>query len=187
MIVFKDFTRTLFLPIFKMGPNDLTAAICLGIALCFSIYLIVMYSIRVNELSKLSNPKDREYRKDNLQKVMVSAVRVLVKHANLVAQPYFYTYPIDYILSSCPAYIQVLIFIKYTLDYPQSKNDLHDLLVELYGSRFEESAELNVLVKVKTSDFGFQEYYHYLLQHFEKGTYVYIHNKHYIDQLILLS
>lgn len=170
-----------------MGPNDLTAAICLGIAFCFSIYLVVMYSIRYNQLSKLVSPKDGEYKKETLRIILVSAVRVLIKHANLVAQPYFYSYPIDYILSTCPQYLQVILFIKYTLDYPQSKNDLHDLLVELYGKRFEESANLNVLVKVKTSDFGFQEYYHYLLQHFEKATYVYIHNKHYIDQLILLS
>lgn len=170
-----------------MDPTELTAAICLGITTCFSIYLIMMYSIRYNDLSKLSRPKDKEYRKEKLQQMLVSCIRVLVKHSNLLAQPYFYTYPIEHLISVCPAYLEVILFTKYVLDNPQSKNDLHDILVELYGTRFEESAELNVLVKVKTSDFGFQEYHRYILQDLEKATYLYVHNKHYLDQLILLS
>lgn len=170
-----------------MNQNELTAAICLGIATCFSLYLIVMYSVRYYQLKQLYKPTDREYRKEKLQLLLVSAVRVLVKHANLIAQPYFHSYSIEYILSVCPSYLEVLLFTKYTLDYPQSKNDLHDILVDLYGSRFEESSELNVLVKAKTSEFGMQEYHHYVMQDLEKANYMYIHNKHYVDQLILLS
>lgn len=170
-----------------MSPNELTAALCLGIVTCFSLYLIVMYGIKLYQLNKMLKPKDREYRKEKLIQMLVSAIRVLTKNANLISQPYFYTYPIEYLLSACPSYLEVILFAKYTLENPQSKNDLHDILVELYGHKFQESAELNVLVKVKTSDFGDQEYHHYLLQDFEKATNLYVNNKEYIDQLILLS
>jgi hypothetical protein len=69
--------------------------------------------------------------------------------------------------------------------YPQAKDDLNNILIEKYGQNFEENPDLNVLVRVNTSEFGVQEYFHYMLRDIEKATELYIRNRSYIDKVSL--
>ena len=65
---------------------------------------------------------------------------------------------------------------EYLITYPESKNDINNILIELYGEEYYKSHELNIMVNVKTSDYGSEEYFHYILEDINKCMILYKNN-----------
>jgi hypothetical protein len=158
----------------------------LSVVTLFAIFVLVKYIINYYDVKKLYNLKPKLYNKEYLQQLVVKAVQVLKKYANTVAHPYFYNQSINIILTTCPEIVHVLKLCKYVLEFSESKTDLNNILLELYGNGFEDSTQLNVLVKVQTSEYGIREYFHYVLEDIEKCTYLYIRNKAYLDNNFII-
>lgn len=163
--------------------QDIAVTMCLVLLLAFAVYMVVEYGRLWNSASKVYKDEGNAYKREELKSMLESAFGCIRDNANQIAHPYFYSHPIDYILTTIPSYINVLKLCRYTLVYPQAKDDINDILVERYGTRFEESMDLNVLVRVQTSEFGVQEYFHYMLRDIEKGTELYIRNRVYVDKV----
>lgn len=164
--------------------QDTAVTMCLVLILVFSLYMLVRYSVLYLSAQKAYKNEAASYKRADLKNMMVTAFKTIRDNANQIAHPYFYNQPIDYILTTVPSFTNVLKLCRYILTYPQAKDDLNDILLEKYGSRFEENPELNVLVRVRMSEFGTQEYFHYLLQDIEKATELYIRNRAYVDKIL---
>lgn len=163
--------------------QDKAVTLCLVFILIFSLYVLVHYSWLYLSTLKTYKNESQSYKRSELKVMLERAFKIIKNNANQIAHPYFYNQPIDYILTTIPSFINVLKLCRYLLVYPQAKDDINDILVEKYGNRFEESLELNVLVRIQTSDFGVQEYFHYILGDIERATELYIRNRSYIDKL----
>ena len=165
--------------------QDKAVTMCLVFILVFSLYMLVHYSYLYLSAHKAYKNEGDAYKRSELKKMMEKAFNTIRDNANQIAHPYFYNQPIDYIINTIPSFINVLKLCRYILTYPQAKDDLNDILIEKYGQKFEESPELNVLVRVNTSEFGVQEYFRYILGDIEKATELYIRNRSYVDKVSL--
>ena len=165
--------------------QDKAVTMCLVFILVFSLYMLVHYSYMYLSVRKAYKHEGDAYKRSELKKMMEKAFNTIRDNANQITHPYFYNQTIDYILTTIPSFINVLTLCRYILMYPQAKDDLNDILIEKYGQNFEENPELNVLVRVKTSEFGVQEYFHYMLRDIEKASELYIRNRSYIDKVSL--
>ena len=119
--------------------------------------------------------------------LMKTSIKVLKDNANLIVNPNFYTQPIEYMLATMPSYGTVLILCKYIIDNPESQDDITKILEIWYGSDYSRSKELNVLVRVKTSNYGVDEYFHYIIEDIDKGMTIYVHNKEYLDKNLIIT
>jgi hypothetical protein len=147
--------------------------------------MLAHYSYLYLSAHKVYQNEGDAYKRSELKKMIENAFNIIRNNANQIAHPYFYNQPIDYILTTIPSFIHVLKLCRYILMYPQAKDDLNNILIEKYGQNFEENPDLNVLVRVNTSEFGVQEYFHYMLRDIEKATELYIRNRSYIDKVSL--
>ena len=154
---------------------------CLIIVTLFAIFILISYIKYYHDILKLYDVKPKIYNYDYLKQLITKSVQVLKKYANTIAHPYFFNQNIDMILTTCPELVHVLKLCKYILEFQESKRDLNIIFLDLYGKGFEDSTHLNVLVKIQTSEYGVQEYFHYVLQDIEKCTYLYIRNKAYLE------
>lgn len=162
--------------------------LCLIVVLMLTLYILYCYFMLYNSIIILQKNSNElaSYSKKYLKKLFIKAINVLKLNANTVAHPYFYNQPINFILNVFPQYIEVLKLCRYIVINPDTNNDLNDILIELYGDRFEMSFNLNILVKVNTSDYGGDEYFSYLLKDIEKSIILYLHNRDYIDKLLYI-
>ncbi len=160
---------------------------CFIIVTLFAIFILSCYIKYYFDIVKLYDIKPKIYNYEQLKQMLTKAIQVLKKYANTIAHPYFFNQNIDMILTTCPEIVHVLKLCKYILEFQESKKDLNNIMLELYGNGFEDSMQLNVLVKVQTSEYGVQEYFHYVLQDIEKCTYLYIRNKAYLDAQLGIS
>jgi hypothetical protein len=167
-----------------MDYDNFTVTLCLIIIDLFLVFLLIHYSVIYVRLKKYSKKEVSSYKKETLKIYLASAIKALTANVNTVAQPYFLNKKIDQILIYVPSYIEVLKLDKYILSYEQSRNDLNNILIEWYGQNYMSSSKLNFLVKVKTTEYGAEEYMHYILGDIEKSIAVYVHNRKYIDNLI---
>jgi hypothetical protein len=156
----------------------------ISVVLLFAIFIGISYFVMYYEVLRESKKESAHYEKNKLRQLLLNAIKVLTDKANTIAHPYFFNQPIEYIFSTVPSIYHVFRFCKYKIENPESSRDLHFILLEEFGDRFEECKELNVLVRVNTSEFGVQEYFHYLLEDIEQATNVYLKNKRYIDKLL---
>lgn len=164
--------------------NDNAVSLCLVVTVIFSFYLLIHYSFIYLKTIQLYKYQGDNYRKNYLEKLLVTAVFVVASNANTIAHPYFYNQSIDYILNTTPNYIHVFKFCSYILQYSQSQIDLNDILIERYGVNYTESPQLNIRVRVQTSEYGVDEYLRYVLEDFEKCTVLYLRNRQYVDNML---
>lgn len=163
--------------------QDIAVTMCLVLVVGFAAYTAVQYVRLYHTASKIYKNEGNAYKREELKAMMDRAFRCIKDNANQVAHPYFYNQGAEHVLATVPSFINVFMLCRYTLVYPQAKEDTNSILVETYGTRFEDNPELNVLVRVKTSEFGVQEYFHYVLEDIEKATEFYIRNRTYIDKV----
>lgn len=168
-----------------MSDSDVTVTLCYCVLFCFCIYLLIhAYYIYIK--AKYYYEKDIfYYNKKEFEILVDNSILVLQNYVNYIAHPYFYSYPINYILNRVPRFIHVIKLSKFMLDNSVSTNDLHNLLKRKYGPNFEHSDNLNKLVKVKMP-YGFREYYHYIVTDFNKTTLLYLQNKAYLEKVFYI-
>lgn len=167
-----------------MASKDLAVTMCLFVVTGFCIYLLIEFEKRYKDVKELEEAQKSDYKVAYLKTLLIKAIDVIKKHVNVIAHPYFFNHNVQHMLTVCPSFIHVLKLAKYTLDFPEAKEDMHILLAEMYGDQYEESLQLNVLARVQTTEYGIQEYFHYVIQDIEKATYVYVHNRQYLQKII---
>lgn len=167
--------------------DDLSITVCLLIVTVFAFYLLVHFSYLYFKTKLMNNVETAKYSKQVLKSLMSKALKTLKENANTIAHPYFHSQPIQYILSLVPSYMNVLVFCKYIIEYPDSQNDVNNILIELYGIDYVNSKELRVLVRVQTTEYGIDEHFHYIIEDVAKGIAVYVHNKEYLDKNLKIT
>ena len=173
-----------------MEPNTIVHQLlfffCFAVILGFTLYMFIHFTYILASVSKLKSQQTNQtmFNSKHLEELLNKAITILKKHANAFSQPYFYDRPPEIIISTLPDYVTVIELCRYIYKHPDSGQHLNRNLVDLYGDKYERSPQLNVLVSTKTSEFGSQERFHYVLIDIEKSTKYYLANKEFFDKLL---
>jgi len=163
--------------------KDIILTISLLIITILSIYLLSYYiSIYTSLLKMMSkyNPvtpskvkttdtvAHSNYNKNELKDLLTKSLKIIKDNINTFADPYFYDQQIYIIVDKVPDIKTIFKLCDYLITYPESRNDVNNILIELYGVDYYKSNELNIMAVVKVSDYGSEEYYHYILEDINK-------------------
>lgn len=172
--------------------KDIILTVSLIIITILTIYLLFYYIYiytSLLQINKKYNPdvvkmnKDKviekrsNYKKNELKDLLIKSLKIIKDNVNTFSDPYFYDQKMYYIKNTVPGIDTIFKLCDYLNTYPESSNDLNDILIELYGEDYYKSHELNLIVTVKTSDYGSEEHYHYILEDINKCMILYQNNK----------
>jgi hypothetical protein len=117
------------------------------------------------------------YKKNELKELLIKSLKIIRENVNTFSDPYFYNQKMYEIINKVPDIKTIFKLCEYLITYPESKNDINNILIELYGVNYYKSHQLNILVSIKTSDYGSEEHYHYILEDINECMILYINNK----------
>ena len=156
----------------------------------FSVYLLFHYVyvyILLMQMNDIYNPAPgsvaitnvtppSNYKKNELKDLLIKSLKIIKDNANTLSDPYFYNQQIYVIMNKVPEIATIFKLCDYLITYPESKNDINNILIELYGEEYYKSHELNIIVTVNTSDYGSEDYFHYILEDINKCMILYKNN-----------
>lgn len=134
--------------------------------------------VPANAAAKTAAPAVKSnYKKNELKDLLIKSLKIIKDNANTFSDPYFYNQKFYEIMNKVPDIKTIFKLCEYLITYPESKNDINNILIEFYGVNYYKSHELNIPVTVKTSDYGSEEHYHYILEDINECMILYINNK----------
>lgn len=167
-----------------------------AILIITSLYLLIEYirmNIKLNKLLTIVNNRnslgyvyaENKYDPILFEQLLLSALSVLRNNINTITIPYFYTKTIEDIIKIIPLYINVIKFIKYINDHPDTQNDAIQIALQKnYGIRYTHSDKILIPVTISISQFHNYSHKHSILTDLTKAQHLYEKNIETINKIL---